>query len=79
MRHCCLLFAEVWQAKREIFLTRFRLISGRVRDKMKLVSRLQMRCKITLAIRGIYDGAQIKPLEEIPYKEEREVIITFQM
>jgi hypothetical protein len=30
-----------------------------------------------LAIRGFYDGIQIKPLEEIPYKEEREVIITF--
>ena len=30
-----------------------------------------------LAIRGIYDGAQIKLLEEIPYKEEREVTITF--
>ncbi|MBM3234680.1 hypothetical protein FJZ31_00095 [Candidatus Poribacteria bacterium] len=30
-----------------------------------------------LAIRGIYDGTQIKPLEEIPYKQERMVIITF--
>ncbi|MCZ6680859.1 MAG: hypothetical protein O7E52_26830 [Candidatus Poribacteria bacterium] len=30
-----------------------------------------------LAIRGIYDGTQIKPLEEIPYEEERKVIITF--
>ena len=29
------------------------------------------------AIRGISDGTQIKPLEEIPYKEERKVIITF--
>jgi len=33
--------------------------------------------KDMLAIRGIYDGTQVKPLEEIPYKEERMVIITF--
>jgi len=30
-----------------------------------------------LAIKGIYDGAVIKPLEPVPFKEEVEVIITF--
>jgi predicted DNA-binding antitoxin AbrB/MazE fold protein len=30
-----------------------------------------------LAIKGIYDGTVIKPLEHIPVKEEVEVIITF--
>ncbi len=30
-----------------------------------------------LTIKGIYDGAVIKPLEPIPFKEEVEVIITF--
>jgi len=30
-----------------------------------------------LAIRGIYDGKRIKPSEEIPFKEKRNVIITF--
>ncbi len=30
-----------------------------------------------LAIRGIYDGKQIKPSEDIPFKEKRNVIITF--
>ena len=30
-----------------------------------------------LAIKGIYDGSVIKPLEPIPFKEEMQVIITF--
>jgi hypothetical protein len=30
-----------------------------------------------LSIKGVYDGIQIKPLEEIPYRAERRVIITF--
>jgi predicted DNA-binding antitoxin AbrB/MazE fold protein len=30
-----------------------------------------------LAIKGIYDGTVIKPLEPVPFKEEAEVIITF--
>ncbi len=30
-----------------------------------------------LAIKGIYDGTVIKPLEPIPFTEEVEVIITF--
>lgn len=30
-----------------------------------------------LTIKGIYDGDKIKPLEEIPYKDKRNVIITF--
>jgi hypothetical protein len=30
-----------------------------------------------LAIQGIYDGVAIKPMEEIPFNEEYEVVITF--
>ncbi len=30
-----------------------------------------------LTIKGIYDGAVIKPLEPIPFNEEVKVIITF--
>jgi len=30
-----------------------------------------------LTIKGIYDGKEIKPSEEIPFKEKRNVIITF--
>jgi len=30
-----------------------------------------------LTIRGIYDGEKIEPSEEIPFKEKRNVIITF--
>jgi len=30
-----------------------------------------------LAIKGIYDGIKIEPLEPIPFKEETDVIITF--
>lgn len=30
-----------------------------------------------LAIKGIYDGKIIKPLENIPFDEKRKVIITF--
>jgi len=30
-----------------------------------------------LAIKGIYDGTAIKPIEPIPFKEKMEVIITF--
>ena len=30
-----------------------------------------------LTIRGIYDGKKIEPLEEIPFKEKKNVIITF--
>jgi len=30
-----------------------------------------------LAIRGIYDGERIEPLEKIPFKGKRDVIITF--
>jgi len=30
-----------------------------------------------LAIKGIYDGTEIKPLEPIPFKKGMEVIITF--
>lgn len=30
-----------------------------------------------LAIKGIYDGTIIKPLEPVPFKEQVEVIITF--
>ena len=30
-----------------------------------------------LAIKGIYDGKDIKPSEKIPFKEKRNVIITF--
>lgn len=30
-----------------------------------------------LMIRGIYDGEKIEPLEETPFKGERNVIITF--
>ena len=30
-----------------------------------------------LAIRGIYDGKRIEPLEEIPFKGKMNVIITF--
>jgi hypothetical protein len=30
-----------------------------------------------LAIRGIYDGNKIEPLEDIPVKEKCDVIITF--
>jgi predicted DNA-binding antitoxin AbrB/MazE fold protein len=30
-----------------------------------------------LAIKGIYDGTVIKPLEPIPFKKGMEVIITF--
>jgi len=30
-----------------------------------------------LAIKGIYDGKRIEPLEEIPFSEKRNVIITF--
>jgi hypothetical protein len=32
---------------------------------------------ILLAIRGIYDGKEIKPLDDIPVKEKCDVIITF--
>lgn len=30
-----------------------------------------------LAIKGIYDGKKIEPLEKIPFSEKRNVIITF--
>ncbi len=30
-----------------------------------------------LAIKGIYDGEKIKPLETIPFKKKHKVIITF--
>jgi len=30
-----------------------------------------------LTIRGVYDGEKIEPSEEIPFKENRNVIITF--
>jgi hypothetical protein len=30
-----------------------------------------------LAIKGIYDGEKIRPLEKIPYNGKRNVIITF--
>jgi hypothetical protein len=30
-----------------------------------------------LAIRGIYDGKKIEPLEKIPFNDKRDVIITF--
>jgi len=30
-----------------------------------------------LTIKGIYDGEKIEPSEEIPFKEKRNVIITF--
>jgi len=30
-----------------------------------------------LAIKGIYDGTEIKPLEPIPFKDNVNVIITF--
>jgi len=30
-----------------------------------------------LAIKGIYDGTVIRPLEPVPFKERMEVIITF--
>ena len=30
-----------------------------------------------LAIKGIYDGTTITPLESVPFKEKVEVIITF--
>lgn len=30
-----------------------------------------------LTIKGVYDGNKIEPSEEIPFKEKRDVIITF--
>ena len=30
-----------------------------------------------LSINGIYDGQKIKPLKEIPFKEQKKVVITF--
>ena len=30
-----------------------------------------------LTIRGVYDGEKIEPSEEIPFKEKRNVVITF--
>ena len=30
-----------------------------------------------MTIRGVYDGEKIEPSEEIPFKEKRDVIITF--